>query len=101
MSWDNVSYIIRSRTRRSVLARLGSPKTPTALAHDLDTSIPNISRALRELQAKGLIQSLTPNARTGRLFVITEAGHKVLEKWVEIRERTQPEVTSKRNRSIG
>lgn len=80
MSWDAVSYVVRSRTRKAVLMGLESEKTPTILAKELRTSLPNISRALRELQSKGLVECVTPNARVGKIFIITKKGRDVLEK---------------------
>ena len=80
MSWEEVSYVIGSKTRKAVLTQLEKEKTPTILAKDLHTSLPNISRALRELQAKGLIESLTPGSRVGKIFVTTEKGKIVLKR---------------------
>jgi len=84
MNWDDVSFVLRSRTRKSVLTKLETEKTPTILARELKTSIPNISRALRELKAKGLVITVTPNARVGRIYSITEEGRVVLAKVKEI-----------------
>ena len=80
MSWENVSYVVGSKTRRAVLIRLETAKTPTILARELHTSLPNISRALRELQSKGLVECVTPNARVGKIFTLTEKGKAVLAK---------------------
>jgi predicted transcriptional regulator len=86
MTWEDVSYVLRSKTRRSVLSRLDAPKTPTLLAQELHTSIPNISRALRELLARKLVESLTPNERSGKLFVASKQGRLVSSKVKEISE---------------
>jgi len=86
MSWEDVSYILRSKTRKAVLTKLDTPKTPTLLAQELHTSIPNISRALRELLAKRLIESLTPKERSGKLFVASKHGRLVFSKVREISE---------------
>ena len=86
MSWEDVSYVLRSKTRKAVLTRLETPKTPTLLAQELHTSIPNISRALHELLAKKLIESLTPKERSGKLFVVSKHGRIVSSKVTEISE---------------
>jgi predicted transcriptional regulator len=86
MSWDDVSYVLRSKTRKAILTKLDTPKTPTLLAQELHTSIPNISRALRELLAKKLIESLTPKERSGKLFVASKHGRLVSSKVKEISE---------------
>ena len=80
MSWENVSFVIGSKTRKAVLLKLDAAKTPTILARELHTSIPNISRALRELQSKELIECVTPKARVGKIFTITEEGKAVATK---------------------
>jgi predicted transcriptional regulator len=86
MSWEDVSYVLRSKTRKAVLIRLETPKTPTILARDLQTSTSNISRALRELLSKELIESLTPKERSGKLFVASKHGRLVSSKVREISE---------------
>ena len=86
MSWEDVSYVLRSKTRKSVLVRLETPKTPTLLAQELHTSMPNISRALRELLSKKLIESLTPKVRSGKLFVVSKHGRRVSSRVKEISE---------------
>lgn len=80
MSWEDASFVIRSRLRKSVLTELRKPKTPTILARDLHTGIPNVSRTLKELQNAGLIQLITPKARIGKIFLTTDKGTKVLLK---------------------
>jgi predicted transcriptional regulator len=74
MSWDDVSYVVRSKTRRNILLALRTPKTPTILAQELHTSLPNVSRALRELEAKSLIDLITPKARLGKIYKVTDKG---------------------------
>ena len=86
MSWEDVSYVLRSKTRKAILARLDTPSTPTLLAQELHTSIPNISRALRELLSKKLIESLTPKQRSGKLFVVSKQGRLVSSRVKEISE---------------
>ncbi|MGA2666184.1 MAG: helix-turn-helix domain-containing protein [Nitrososphaerales archaeon] len=94
MSWDEVSYVVRSKVRRSVLARLQTPKTPTLLAKELSTSLPNISRALSELESKGLIEVLTPDARVGKIYAATEKGKAVSSKVRNMSEVPRPDVRS-------
>lgn len=85
MSWEDVSFVIGSKTRRAVLTSLEKEKTPTILARELHTSLPNVSRALRELRNKGLIESLTPSSRVGKIFVASDKGRKVLARVREMR----------------
>ena len=87
MSWDDVSYVIRSKTRSAVLLKLATVKTPTILARELHTSMPNISRALRELESRGLIELVTPEVRLGKIFVASERGKDVASKLKSMEER--------------
>ena len=87
MAWEEVSFVIHSRTRKAVLAALEKEKTPTILARELHTSLPNGSRALRELRSRGLVEPLTPGARVGKIFVTSAKGRRVLAK---IREMEAP-----------
>lgn len=78
MSWEDVGFVIHSKTRKAVLTALVRERTPTILARELHTSLPNISRALRELQAKGLVECMTPRTRVGKIFAASAKGRKVL-----------------------
>lgn len=80
MLWEDVSYIVRSKIRKSVLLELKTPKTPTILARTLKTSMPSISRALRQLQSKGFVDCLTPEERVGKIYSLTDKGKDVLKK---------------------
>ena len=80
MTWEEVSYIIRSNNRKSVILELETPKTPTILARTLKTSMPNISRTLKQLQNKGLVICLTPEERIGKIYSLTDKGKETLKK---------------------
>jgi ArsR family transcriptional regulator, cadmium/lead-responsive transcriptional repressor len=75
---QDVGFVIHSKTRKAVLAALVRERTPTILARELHTSLPNVSRALRELQARGLVECMNPRARVGRIFTASAKGRKVL-----------------------
>ena len=76
MSWEDVSYVIASKTRKSIVLKLDSPRTPTFLAKDLSVNLANISRALAELEEKGIVTCLTPEQRVGRIYSLTKKGNK-------------------------
>lgn len=50
------------------------------IAHETKRSTQNISRALKELENKGLIECLTPEKTTWKKFVLTDTGKEILEK---------------------
>lgn len=80
MSWKDVSYVIASKTRRQILLKVTTPKTPTSLAKDLSINLANVSRSLTELENEELIVCLTPKQRVGRLYSLTKKGRDVINK---------------------
>jgi len=48
------------------------------IAHETSRSTQNISRALKELEDKGLIECLTPEKVTWKKYVLTDGGKEVL-----------------------
>ncbi|MCE8424799.1 MAG: winged helix DNA-binding protein [Candidatus Methanoperedens sp.] len=49
------------------------------IADSTERSLQNISYAMRELEERGLIQSLTPGKRTWKKFILTKKGTEVFE----------------------
>ncbi len=82
--WEDVSFILAGSYRRRVLERLGSPKTPSTISKELDINKAHVSRTLAELVEKKWVDSLTPNATKGKLFVINQQGKEVLKKALEL-----------------
>ena len=79
MSWDDISYVVASKTRKSIMLKLETPRTPTFIAKDLNLNLANVSRSLSELEDKGMIVCLTPDQRTGKIYSLTKKGNKALE----------------------
>lgn len=78
--WDDISYILRSRYRLMVLqylAKINAPITPTKLKKELNIDKAHISRSLKDLTKKKLVNCLTPNARKTKLFQITKDGKRI------------------------
>lgn len=76
-----LSYVLSGRIRRKILkALLEIEKTPTILAKEIQTHQSTTSRALADLEKRGLVKCLTPKAKLSRLYSITEAGKKVIQK---------------------
>jgi DNA-binding transcriptional ArsR family regulator len=77
--WDEVSYVISSSYRVEVLRRLAdSPATPSKIAADTDCPIAHVSRALRGLRERELVDLLVSEDRQkGRVYGITDRGHEV------------------------
>ena len=79
MSWEKVSYVAASKTRKSIVLKLETPRTPTFLAKTLNVNLANISRALSELERKKIMICLTPEKRVGKIYSLTKEGKSVLE----------------------
>ncbi len=79
MSWERVSYVVASKTRKSIILKLEIPRTPTFLAKSLDVNLANVSRSLSELEEKKILVCLTPKKRVGRIYSLTKEGKAVLE----------------------
>lgn len=86
MFWEDVGYVLASRTRKSVILHLENPKTPTILAKTLNMNLANVSRTLSQLEESGLATCLTPKKRVGRIYSLTKKGSKVL---AEVRKMDQ------------
>jgi len=80
MNWKDYSYVIRGKNRKLVLLALETQKMPTQVAKELKINLPHISRALKELELRGLAKCLTPSERVGRLYILTKEGKEVLKK---------------------
>ncbi|QLG29783.1 helix-turn-helix transcriptional regulator (plasmid) [Halorarum halophilum] len=76
--WDVVGYVISSRYRVAVLGRLADgPATPSGIADDEDLAVTHVSRALRGLRERDLVELLVPEERRkGRVYGITEDGRE-------------------------
>ncbi len=84
--WEILSFA-KGRTRRKCLEALSSgPKMPENIAKSSDEHLSHISRALRELADKELVECLTPKANKNRIYRITKKGNEVLKGLKEIEE---------------
>ena len=77
--YDLISFLSRSKNRKTVLENLEKPNTPTELASKLKIQRSTISRAILELMDKKLVKCLTPKEKMGRLYQITDLGKKILK----------------------
>jgi DNA-binding PadR family transcriptional regulator len=74
-NWKLVSFVKRGRIRFEVLKQLSSnPATPTEISKAIKRHRPSVSRALADLESKGLVECLTPNEKLGRIYSITPKG---------------------------
>ena len=88
MDWETVSFVFSSELRLKTLLELSKSKyTPKQLSLFLNKPISHVSRALKELGTKGLVECLTPNRKKARLYSITNLGNQVLDEINKLTER--------------
>ncbi|MGB9002613.1 MAG: ArsR family transcriptional regulator [Nitrosotalea sp.] len=87
MSWNDVSYVIASKTRKAVLLKLETPRTPTFLSKELNVNLANISRGLAELEGKNIVVCLTPNQKVGKIYTLTKKGNDIISK-IKVMEKS-------------
>jgi len=79
MNWELYSYVIRSKYRRKILLSLSNPKTPSQLADELSINLSHVSRALKELEEKMIVECLTPKVKVGRIYRRTKFGEEIAQ----------------------
>jgi predicted transcriptional regulator len=90
LDWETVSYVFSSELRLKTLLELNKSKyTPKQLSISLKQPISHISKALKELTTKGLVECLTPNRKKARLYSITKEGVQVLDEINRLTKREQ------------
>lgn len=78
--WELVSFA-KSKVRKACLeALLSGPKMPGAISETTGVHLSHISRSLRELSDKALVECVTPKVTKNRIYRITDTGKKVLSK---------------------
>lgn len=80
--WNQIGFIISSKYRIAVFRQLvDGPSTPTSVAADADLPITHISRALRALTDRSLVELLVAKeTRKGRLYGLTDRGTRLWQR---------------------
>jgi DNA-binding MarR family transcriptional regulator len=76
--YELVSFVVRGKVRKKVLALLVKPSTPTEVSRTIHTHRSTVSRTILALEKKGLVECITPKEKMGRYYRITKKGQKVL-----------------------
>ncbi len=80
---DELTMWVLGVDRRLVVLKMMYDKRmiqASDIADSTDRSLQNISYAMRELEERGLIQSLTPGKKTWKKFILTDKGIEIFEK---------------------
>ena len=73
-----VSFVSRSEVRSHVLVDISKgPRTPSELASIENKHVSHVSRALSELRAQGLVESIPSNSRE-RYYRATDRGYLII-----------------------
>jgi len=78
-SLELAGFIVRSEYRKKVFKEIDKIIRPSQIAKKLDIRLTHITRELRFLKQKGLIECINPQERVGRLYQLTTKG-KFLKK---------------------
>ena len=78
-SLDLAGFIIRSNYRKQVFLLLDNPIRPSEIAKKLNIRLTHVTRELRALKNKKLVECLNPKERIGRIYQLTKKG-KLLKK---------------------
>ncbi|HII15728.1 MAG TPA: winged helix-turn-helix transcriptional regulator [Nanoarchaeota archaeon] len=77
--WELKGYILASRYRVAIMQALSKePKTPKELEKELNIKFSHISRALKELSDKGVVECLTPALHKQKYYGLTKQGKKII-----------------------
>jgi DNA-binding HxlR family transcriptional regulator len=76
---NTIAYILRAKNRLTILKALSQEKKISAqLEKQTDMYKSHVSRTLKELQNKKLVQCLNPQDRDFKFYKITKAGKNIL-----------------------
>ena len=72
-------FIIRSSYRKNVFRLFDNPIRPSEIAKKLNLRLTHVTRELRELKKRGIVECINENEKIGRLYQLTKKG-KMLKK---------------------
>lgn len=77
---DILSFIKVSKHRAKILKILKeNPEIPTIIGSEIGMSTTHVSKYLKGLKEKGLVECLNEDAKVGRLYQLTPKGLKFLK----------------------
>lgn len=81
--WDEIGFVISSEYRIEVLETLSTgPSIPSTIASETGIPITHVSRALRALSERSLVELLvSKHKKKGRIYGMTERGQEL---WTRI-----------------
>lgn len=77
VDWNLYAWVKRSKQRQRIVALLEQPRTPTDISEDLNVHIAQVSHSLNEMRDRRIVTVLNPDAKTGRLYRLTDTGIQI------------------------
>jgi predicted transcriptional regulator len=78
---EDYAWVLRGKQKRKIISTLDEePKMPSEVKEETNLSLNNVSDILRLFAEKKLAKCLNPEAKTGRLYVLTEKGKIIRDK---------------------
>ena len=69
------TYVKRSKNRQDIIKIIATSRiTPSEIRAEMDSSFSLTSRALRDLLDHDIVKCMNPEARTGRVYYLTDLG---------------------------
>ena len=76
--WNDVGYIMASKYREEIIKKLSNRNyLPSVLAKEIKKQPAHVSRALKELKDKNLVECLNEDSKKGKIYTLTEYGKEL------------------------
>ena len=79
MSLKDYSFIMSGNFRKKVFLELKHRRTPSQIAKTLKASTTQVSRTLKQLEKRELVECLIPGSKMGRIYSLTKKGKGLLK----------------------
>lgn len=77
--YNDLGYVKISKHRKTVFLALKSgPKMPSEIVQESKMRMDDVSRALRAMNKKGLVECVNPEMKKGRIYTLTDNGKKII-----------------------
>ncbi|MBR0370403.1 MAG: MarR family transcriptional regulator [Methanobrevibacter sp.] len=76
---DAFTYVKRSKNRQEIIQIIGTSrnKTPSEIKEEMGARFSLTSRVLSDLREKNIVECLDPEAKTGRVYYLTDLGLRI------------------------
>ncbi len=76
---EDLSFIKKSKSRKIILKYLSTGvKMPSEIAQENHVQISHVSRCLKELKEKHLVECINENVKKGKLYRLTTKGNSLI-----------------------